>query len=102
MTHDRPQILNILQIAEMLGKSPQTVIADRSRAPHRLPPACTPPGTRQPLWILEDVLAWLREHQEPPAAPAAALAAAQSPRRRGRPTKAEIARRAAAEKGGAQ
>lgn len=101
-----PPVLNVLQLAELLHKTPQSVLADRSRAPHRLPPACTPPGTKSPLYLLDDVLAWLREHREPAApAPAPAPAPAAEPaRRRGRPTKAEQAARAAARaaEGGAQ
>lgn len=86
-------VLDVGDLSRVLRKSASSILADRARAPHRLPPACTPPGTRQPLWILGDVLAWLRQHQEP-AAPAPSPAA-QAPRKRGRPTKAEAAARAA-------
>lgn len=90
-----PPVLNVLQLAELIHKTPQSVLADRSRAPHRLPPSCEPPGTKSPLWLLTDVLDWLRHYQRvatPPPAPAAP----DVPRRRGpgRPTKAEQARRA--------
>lgn len=93
-----PQVLNALDLARLLNKTPSSIFTDRSRAPWRLPPACTPPGTKSPLWLLSDVLAWLREHREP-AAPAPTLAPAPA-RRRGRPTKAEQIARARA-KGGA-
>lgn len=78
----------------ILGKSVAAILADRSRAPHRLPPACSPPGTRRPTWLLSDVLAWLAEHREAPvAAPEHAPAKPPvAPRRSGRPTKVEQAR----------
>lgn len=77
----------------ILGKSVAAILADRSRAPHRLPPACSPPGTRRPTWLLSDVLAWLAEHREAPvSAPERAPAAFPvAPRRSGRPTKVEQA-----------
>lgn len=75
----------------ILGKSVAAILADRSRAPHRLPPACSPPGTRRPTWLLSDVLAWLAEHREAPVAtPVRAPAKPPvAPRRSGRPTKIE-------------
>lgn len=95
-------VLGVEELAELLRKSPSTILQDHSRAPHRLPPGCEPPGTRTPLWLLDDVLAWLRQYQRP-AAPAQVPAAVAS-RRRGRPTKAEqVARcQAAQAKGGEQ
>lgn len=88
------KVLGIAELSVLLKKSAPAIIADRSRAPHRVPPSCEPPGSKQPLWILEDVIAWLRSHQRatapvtatPAPAPAAELA---PPRRRGRPTKRE-------------
>lgn len=97
-----PPVINVLQLAELIHKTPQSILADRSRAPHRLPPSCEPPGTKSPLWILEDVLEWLRHYQRP-AVPAPAVAAPVQPadtlRRRGRPTKAEQIARAAEKEG---
>lgn len=84
-------VLDVGDLSRVLRKSVSSILADRSRAPHRLPPACTPHGTRQPLWILGDVLEWLAAHREPNVAPPAVEPA---PPRRGRPTKAEQARRA--------
>lgn len=101
-----PPIFGISVLSELIQKSPASILADRSRAPHRVPPSCEPPGSKQPLWLLSDVLDWLRQYQRvavpPPPAPP------EAPRRRGpgRPTKAEQARRAAAvaqqQEGGAQ
>lgn len=79
----------------LLGRSVASLQADRCRKPWTLPPACTPPGTKSPRWLLTDVLAWLEKHREPLVRP-------RDPRR-GRPTKAEeiAARRSAAEKAAA-
>ena len=59
-------------LSVLLGRSVGTLQADRCRKPHTLPPACTPPGTKSPLWLLSDVLAWLESHREDraPALPA--------------------------------
>lgn len=103
-----PPIFGVETLSALLKKSPASIFADRSRAPHRIPPSCEPPGTQKPLWLLEDVLNWLRQHQRPAAQSTAkpgGAPAAPAPRR-GRPTKAEqIARqqarlRAAAREGG--
>lgn len=101
-----PPVLNVLQLAELIHKTPQSVLADRSRAPHRLPASCEPPGTKSPLWLLTDVLAWLSSHRRPtvaaPTTPVAEVGTGSPRPRRGRPTKAEAARRsAAAQEGGA-
>lgn len=90
-----PPVLTALDLGRLLNKNPSAIFADRSRAPWRLPPACTPPGTKSPLWLLDDVLAWLRAHREPEVAPPEQPATEPPRRRRGRPTKAEQARRAA-------
>ena len=100
-----PPVLGVSELSILLKKSPGVILADRSRAPHRVPPSCEPPGSRQPLWILEDVIAWLRGHQRP------VTPVPSPPPRRGRPTKREqlerqqakeAAQAAAQGKGGAQ
>ena len=92
---DAPRVLGVSELSELLHKTPLTILADRSRAPHRVPPSCEPPGSRQPLWILEDVLQWLRSYQRPATPPPAP---APTPRHVGRPTKVEqVARQRAAE-----
>ena len=104
-------VLGIAELSVLLKKSAPAIIADRSRAPHRVPPSCEPPGSKQSLWILQDVIAWLRTHQRPTTAPTAPAAPPPPPRRRGRPTKREQLERAQAKaaaaaqqgsKGGAQ
>ena len=71
-----PPVFGYVLLSVLLSRTVGTLQADRCRKPESLPPACTPPGTRQPLWRLDDVLAWLEEHREAPA-----------PRRPGRPRK---------------
>lgn len=71
-----PPVFGYVLLSVLLNRTIGTLQADRCRKPESLPPACTPPGTRQPLWRLDDVLAWLEEHREAPA-----------PRRPGRPRK---------------
>lgn len=93
-----PPVVGVEGLSILMDKTPMTIFADRSRAPHKIPPACTPPGSRSPRWIVADVIEWLRQHQEA-AVPAPEKPA--SPRRVGRPTKAEQKRRAALEGGAA-
>lgn len=57
-------VLDIDGLAQLLHRDRATLIADRCRAPHRVPPAYKIPGTKWPLWILEEVLDWLRQHPE--------------------------------------
>lgn len=91
-------VVDMVGLGRIMRKKPSTIMADRCRAPHRVPPACTPPDTRQPLWVVADVLEWLRRFRQPEAPPPARPVAPPPPRRRGRPTKAEqVARRLAEE-----
>lgn len=52
------------ELADLLQKSESTLRADRVRRPESVPPACVPPGSSRPIWIVEDVLSWLRQHRE--------------------------------------
>lgn len=61
-----PPIVGIDGLSILLCKKRSVITVDRTRAPHLLPPACSPPGTQKPLWIVEDVIAWLRKNQELP------------------------------------
>lgn len=93
---DFPPVFGVSELSILLQKSPASILADRVRAAHRIPPSCEPPGSKQPLWILEDVVGWLRQHQRPAAVQTSAQPQAQAAgaRRRGRPRKTErIARR---------
>ena len=51
-------------LAEILHISPATVISRLSRNPESLPPKITIESHRNPLWLQEDVEAWLREHRD--------------------------------------
>lgn len=80
-------------LSVLLNRSIPSLQADKCRKPWTLPPACKIPGAKAPVWLLADVLEWLASHREPTVEPPATEPA---PRRRGRPTKVEQARRAAA------
>lgn len=98
-----PPVLNTVQLAALLDRAPSTVLGDVSRAPHKLPPWCTLPGTQRKVWLTATVLSWLagfeREPAAVPAAPATSTPMARP--RRGRPPNAARAARAEV-KGGAQ
>lgn len=76
-------VLNLDGLAKLLHRDRATILADRCRAPERVPPAHKAPGTKEPLWLLDEVLAWLRAHPDFRRA-----AESSTPRRRpGRPRK---------------
>jgi hypothetical protein len=82
--------LDAAGLAAILHCSIDTVVSNAHRAPGRLPPQVRT-GGRRLIWLTADVMDWLEARRVDPA-PAAA-----SPRRRGRPAKAEqLARRRAA------
>lgn len=75
-------------LAEILQTSSNSIRTRLCREPHTLPPRLKLPGNTRLLWLMEDVMNWLKQcRTEPAPAPA--------PRKRGRPTKAEQARRRA-------
>lgn len=84
---DFPPVVGVEQLAYLLCISPATLLANRSRAPWRLPPACVPDGSKKPVWLLTDVLEWLAAHREAAAVPVSE--ATPPPPRPGRPTKIE-------------
>ncbi|MBC7788266.1 MAG: hypothetical protein H7Z18_12775 [Methylophilaceae bacterium] len=59
-----PPIVGVDGLGILLNKKPSSIRVDRSRKPHTLPPACTPPDTQKPLWIVSDVIYWLRSYKE--------------------------------------
>lgn len=75
------EYIGLCCLAALLHCSPQTIVNNRSRARWRVPPDCTPAGTRRLLWRRVDVDAWLASQvkQTPPP-----------PRRPGRPRKAAM------------
>lgn len=76
-------VLDLDDLARLLHRDRNTIKADRCRAPDRVPPAFKVPGTKEPLWLLDDVLDWLRQHPE----------SASGKHQIGRPTKADQIRR---------
>lgn len=84
----------------LLNRSTPSLQADRSRKPWTLPPACEVPGSKSPIWLLSDVLAWLASYRQPVVQPPATPDLTPIPRRRGRPTKASQLARARTVAGG--
>lgn len=83
-------VLNLDGLSQLLHRDRATIKADRCRAPDRVPPAHKAPGAKEPLWLLDEVLAWLRSHPDFRRA-----AGSNSPRRRpGRPRKTAMPRAA--------
>lgn len=82
-----PPVLGADRLAELLDKSVVTILADRSRAPHKLPPAIYAPGAQKPIWLLADVVAWLLQYREEPSQ--AQQPAQPAPKTSGAPRKAE-------------
>lgn len=60
----QPQVVDLHGLAALLHRTPGTITSDRLRRPSSVPPAYLPPGSNRPLWIVEDVLRWLRQHPE--------------------------------------
>ncbi|WP_082744939.1 helix-turn-helix transcriptional regulator [Burkholderia savannae] len=55
-------LLDIHELAELLGRSPETIKKDLRRNPFAVPPRLHIPGTRLLRWRRADVEAWLAEH----------------------------------------
>lgn len=91
-----PPILNIDDLARLIHRKPSTIAVDRFRRPESLPPDCTPPYQKAPVWKLSAVLDWYSTFQKPAAEPRQEkpLIANAEKNRLGAPTKAErIAKR---------
>lgn len=93
---DFPPAFGYDHLSLLLGRSVASLQADRCRKPTTLPPACTPPGTKSPRWLLTDVLVWLAQYREMRGGNRGS--GASMPARAGRPTKSQqvAARRAEA------
>lgn len=86
-----PPIIGTDELAILLKR--KNINIDKCLRPHTVPDSYKPTDTKQPLWITEDVVQWLRQFKETPKnlIPAAKKG-------KGAPTKAErVARRRAAE-----
>lgn len=74
--------VGVEELATMLGRAPASIRMARCRSPESLPPAIRIPGQRRLVWLVDDVVEWLRKHREPTVeSPGLSV----SPRRRGRP-----------------
>lgn len=95
------ETIGIEEFASHWNKPASSILSDRTRAPWRVPPTCSPEGVRPLRWRVGTVLAFDREQEEKSFAAQrefTAKIAAQAPsRRRGRPNKAEQIRRRAAD-----
>lgn len=72
-----PPAFGYEHLGQLLHRSPASLQAAFSRKPASLPPAHRPLGTKQPLWLLTEVLAWLADQpgKVPARIPVEALAA---------------------------
>jgi len=52
-------LLNLEELARILGRSPETIRKDIRRNPDAVPPRLQLPGTRLLRWRASDVEAWL-------------------------------------------
>lgn len=53
--------VTVEELAKMFGIDGQTLLNRRCRVAANLPPALQLKGQREPIWLIEDVLRWLRE-----------------------------------------
>lgn len=58
-------ILDLTDLADLLGRSPETIKKDIGRNRLAVPPRLHIPGTRLLRWRRADVDAWLASHVEP-------------------------------------
>lgn len=58
-----PPIVSYDGLSLLMGRTVQTLQADRCRNPESVPPASTPPGSRIPLWDVGQILLWLQQHR---------------------------------------
>ena len=56
---DRPNIVGPEYLSQLLQRKVSTIRTDASRRPESLPPRLLIPGTRNLMWVEQDVLNWL-------------------------------------------
>jgi predicted DNA-binding transcriptional regulator AlpA len=56
------KLLDLYELATLLGRSPETIKKDLRRNPMAVPPRLHIPGTRLLRWRECDVEAWLADH----------------------------------------
>lgn len=57
-------LLNLTDLARLLGRSPATLKRDMRRNPHAVPPQVRVPGTRLLRWREEDVSKWIEDYAD--------------------------------------
>lgn len=60
------RLLDLGELSQLLGRSPQTIRKDLRRRPDAVPPRLRLPGTRLLRWRAADVEHWLSLHVEGP------------------------------------
>lgn len=63
-SRDEDRLLDLHDLANLLGRSPETIRKDFRRRPDAVPPRLRLPGTRQLRWRAVDVRTWLAQHVE--------------------------------------
>jgi predicted DNA-binding transcriptional regulator AlpA len=58
-------LLDLNEIARLLGRSPHTIKSDLRRNPSAVPPRLQLPGTKLLRWRQDDVEAWLASLAQP-------------------------------------
>ena len=61
---DCNRLLDLQELASLLGRSVETIRKDLRRRPEAVPPRLLLPGTRLLRWRLVDVTDWLAAHVE--------------------------------------
>ncbi|HRQ46988.1 MAG TPA: hypothetical protein PK725_08560 [Rhodocyclaceae bacterium] len=59
------KLYDLPELADLLGRSPETIKKDLKRNPIAVPPRLYIPGTRLLRWREEDVRTWLAMHVLP-------------------------------------
>lgn len=60
-----PKLLDLSELSEVLGRSPETIKKDMRRNPDAVPPRLQLPGTRLLRWRAVDVNTWLGQYAQP-------------------------------------
>ena len=63
---DRPNIVGVEYLSKLLQRKVSTIRMDASRRPESLPPRLMIPGTRNLMWVEDDVLDWLNSFRPQP------------------------------------
>ena len=56
------KLLTVIDLSNVIRKSPSTIRSTASRSPLSLPPICRLPGSKRLLWRDADVQKWIDSH----------------------------------------